>query len=176
MARRFFSYAFAAVLVCAANTALAQTASQQEQQAAIFLERILRPWSLVLKPWDRDATNAEWASAQADCKTPKKVAVTKPAGDAEDALPPESELLGSLAFYRGAKGLQSVELPGGKIEMFPNVQVGVSQTGAPAYQISNSGRTIQIAMGKVPVEGKPSVVMNFDDGLYLSCRQPNDNG
>ena len=172
MAKHFVSFVLAAMAIATSSTASAQSASQQEQQAAIFLERILRPWSLVLKTWDRDVIDAEWLSAKADCVTPKRVATTRPDAGAENALPPQSELFGSLAFYRGAKGLQSVELPEGTIEVFPNVQVGVSQTGAPAYQISNDNRTIQIAMGKVPVKGKPSVVMIFDGGLYLSCRQP----
>ncbi|MGI9357520.1 MAG: hypothetical protein ACR2PF_20475 [Rhizobiaceae bacterium] len=175
MVRGFVSLALAVMVLATLPVAFAQSASQQEQQAAIFLEQILRPWSLVLKPWDRDATSAEWASTKADCMTPKKVESTKPVGDAEDALPPESELFGSLAFYRGAMGLQSIELPGGTIEVFPNVQVGVSQTGAPAYQISNDDRTIQIIIGKVPMAGKPSVMMIFDGGLYLSCRQPVDD-
>ncbi len=158
------------------QSARAQSATEQEKQAAVFLERILRPWSLVLKPWDRDATEAEWKTAQADCNTKKTIANPISAGEAENKLPPDSELVGSIAFYRGAKGLQNIEMASGKIEVFPNVQVGRSANGAPAYQISNDQRTIQIAMGKVPVGGKASVVMIFDGGLYLSCRQPaNDN-
>lgn len=127
---------------------------------------------MVLKPWDRDATEAEWLAARNDCMTPKKVSAANLVGGAEDSLPPESELFGSRAFYRGARGLQSVEMASGTVEVFPTVQVGTSQSGAPAYQISNADRTIQIAMGKVPVDGKSTVVMNFDGGLFLSCRKP----
>ncbi len=164
-----------AILLASPLQTLAQSATEQEKQAAVFLERVLRPWSLVVKPWNRDVTEAEWATARTDCVTPKAVADPMPVGEAEDKLPPRSELLGSTAFYRGAIGLQSVDIATGKMEVFPNVQVGRSQNGAPAYQISNDERTIQIAMGKVPAGEESAVVMLFDGGLYLSCRQPADD-
>lgn len=145
----------------------------EEKEAALFLERILRPWSQVIPRWDRDPTTKEWQSARVICgqAAPERVNV-QPKGNATASLPPRSERFGHIAFYRGDKGLQMVDWRNGAILMFPNFNAGRAANGAPVYKLHGDGHDIVAALGQTQTDSGEAVVMVFDGGLYLSCRQP----
>ena len=157
--------------------ALAQTASAEGNQAAlrlsvIFLEQVVGAWSVVLPTWDRDPTSDDWQTALQRCST--KIDTSSPAviGDASPQLPQAELLVGSLVYYRGPDGLQQLSADENDIRKFPQLQIGRAKNDTPVYQITGSGGTSTISIGKIPSDEKELIVMIKDGTLLLRC-QPN---
>lgn len=173
---------FAAVALWTAATAAsaparAQTASAEGDQAVlrlsvIFLEQVVGAWSVVLPTWDRDPTGEDWEKALQRCSSKIDTGSPSVVEDASPQLPQPELLVGSLVFYRGPDGLQQLSAIDNDIRKFPKLQIGRSKNNTPVYQITGSGGSATISIGKIPSEEKELIVMIKDGTLLLRC-QPN---
>lgn len=141
------------------------------RQSAIFLEQIVGAWALVLPKWDRDPTSQDWQTARTSCAA--QVSNFAPVLIENASLEPPSPglMFGDLIFYRGPDGLQQYEMSSNEARLFPQLRIGQTRSGSPAYQISGSGGQIVVTIGKIPSDHEAEIVLVRGGELYMKCTQ-----
>lgn len=144
-------------------------ASPSVRQSAIFLEQIVGGWALVLRTWDRDPTQQDWQTARASCAVPISDFAPDPIENASIEPPSPGLLFGNLIYYRGPDGLQQYELSSNEARLFPQLRIGQTGSGSPAYQISGSGGQIVVTIGKIPSDKESEIVLVRGGELFMKC-------